>query len=95
MSWISSRSERAITVYNIGSSLIQDSTVPSDTSSANPSFTVNILVTPTPAPSAPTLDVGRPSGWVAAGLLILLLAIMIYQSLKNLLKKIFRRKKAG
>ena len=55
-----------------------------------------ILVTPTPrSPANPTttLDVGPPSGWVAAGLLALLLAVMLYQSLKSLMRKIFRGKR--
>jgi hypothetical protein len=52
-----------------------------------------ILVTPTPGQPNATLEVGPPSGWVAAGLLILLLAFMLYRTLVKTLKNLLRRKK--
>jgi hypothetical protein len=49
------------------------------------------LVTPTPAaPQDAKIEVGPPSGWVAAGLLALLLVIMLYKSLVGLIKRLFR-----
>ncbi len=50
------------------------------------------LVTPTPGLPDATIEVGPPSGWVAAGLLILLLVIMLYQNLVKVLRRLFKRK---
>lgn len=61
------------------------------TSPQTDTFRTLFLVTPTPAaPQETKIEVGPPSGWVAAGLLALLLVIMLYKSLVGLIKRLFR-----
>lgn len=52
-------------------------------------------ITPTPADTLQPAgaEVGPPIGWVVAGFLVLLLAVMIYQNIKSTIKRILKPKK--
>jgi hypothetical protein len=52
----------------------------------------HILVTPTPASAFAQDKVDPPSGWVIAGVLVIILVAMLYQSFKKLIASLFRKK---
>jgi hypothetical protein len=60
--------------------------------SSNLGDTTSVIVAaPTPTPAAQSGSIEPPTGWVFAGILLILLGMMLYQSIKRFVLKILKK----